>query len=160
MISIREATPADIPELALVHVSADWQTHAPLFGTEAYALDVVACEQRWRKALQDGDTLLIAGDEGAMVGVGHAHGDRITALYLLPGHHRKGIGKAILGRLLQTLHERGVAEARFDVVAVNAPAIAFYTAQGARPVGRCINRDARGDTEDLIFAIPTAGAAR
>jgi ribosomal protein S18 acetylase RimI-like enzyme len=68
----------------------------------------------------------------------------------------RGVGKALLERLLQALRQRGVAEARFDVVAINAPAIAFYVAQGARRVGRCVNRDARGDTEDLIFAITTA----
>ena len=64
--------------------------------------------------------------------------------------------KAMLARLLQVLQQRGIAEARLDVVAVNADAIAFYEAQGARAVGRCTNRDPRGDTEDLIFAIPTA----
>jgi ribosomal protein S18 acetylase RimI-like enzyme len=64
----------------------------------------------------------------------------------------------MLGRLLQALHERGIAQARFDVVAINAAAIAFYRAHGARPVGRRTNKDPRGDTEDLIFAIATAKA--
>ena len=59
-------------------------------------------------------------------------------------------------RLLRFLQERGISEAQVDVVTVNANAIAFYRAQGARQVGRRINRDPRGDTEDLIFAIPTA----
>jgi hypothetical protein len=62
----------------------------------------------------------------------------------------------MLARLLAFLGGRGVAEVRFNVAAVNATAIAFYAAQGARPVGRCIDRDPRGDTEDLIFAVPTA----
>ena len=62
----------------------------------------------------------------------------------------------MLAQLLQFLNGRGVSQARFDVVAVNAAAIAFYEAQGARPVGRRVNRDPRGDTEDLIFAVPTA----
>jgi ribosomal protein S18 acetylase RimI-like enzyme len=94
------------------------------------------------------------------VGLGHACGERIDALYILPAYHRRGIGKAMLGRLLQFLRERGVSEARFDVVAVNAPAIAFYEAQGARAVGRCVDRDPRGDTEDLIFAVTTAQGGR
>ena len=81
-----------------------------------------------------------------------------TRSTFLTAYHRQGIGKAMLARLLQALHERGIREARFDVVAVNAQAIAFYVAQGARPVGRCTNRDPRGDTEDLIFAIATAKA--
>lgn len=156
MIEIRGATLDDVADIARVHAKADWETYAPLFGAQAYALDVAECEQRWRWALRDGGVLLVATDGGAIVGLGHAYADRIGALYLLAAYRRRRIGKALLSRLLQALHERGVSEARFDVVAVNARAIAFYRAQGARPVGRCTNRDTRGDTEDLIFAIPTA----
>ena len=158
MIEIREATLEDVPQVARVHAKADWETYAPLFGAQAYALDVAECEQRWRQALRDGGVLLVATAGGVVVGLGHAYADRIGALYLLAAHRRQGIGKAVLSQLLQALHDRGILEARFDVVAVNAQAIAFYMAQGARPVGRCTNRDPRGDTEDLIFAIPTAQA--
>ena len=159
MIEIREATRADVPEIARVHVMADWDTYAPLFGAGAHALDIGDCEHRWWQALRDGGLLLLATDAGAIVGLGHAYADRIDALYLLAAYHRRGIGKAMLARMLQALHRCGIAEARFDVVAVNARAIAFYVAQGARPVGRCINTDPRGDTEDLIFAIATAPLA-
>jgi GNAT superfamily N-acetyltransferase len=156
MIEIRRATLEDVPHIARVHAKADWDTYAPLFGAQAYALDVAELEQRWRQALRDGSDLLVATDGGVIVGLGHAYADRIGALYLLAAHRRQGIGKAMLSRLLRVLHERGVSQARFDVVAVNADAIAFYRAQGARQMGRCTNRDPRGDTEDLIFAIPTA----
>jgi GNAT superfamily N-acetyltransferase len=156
MIEIRGATLEDVPHIARVHAKADWETYAPLFGAQAYALDVAELEQRWRKALRDGGVLLVAADGGVIVGLGHAYAERIGALYLLAAYRRQGIGRAILSRLLQALREWGISEARFDVVAVNAEAIAFYSAQGARPVGRCTNRDPRGDTQDLIFAIPTA----
>jgi ribosomal protein S18 acetylase RimI-like enzyme len=155
MIEIRRATLADVPEMARVHVQADWDTYAPLFGAQAYRLDTAESVRRWRQALENGGTLLVPTDGGAIVGLGHAHADRIDALYLLSAYHRRGIGKAMLAQLLRALHERGVAEARLDVVAVNAQAIAFYAAQGARTVGRCINADPRGDTEDLIMAIAT-----
>jgi GNAT superfamily N-acetyltransferase len=158
MIEIRGATLEDVPGIARVHAQADWETYAPLFGAQAYRLDVAECEQRWRQALRDGGVLLVATDRGVIVGLGHAYADRIGALYLVAAYRRRRIGKAMLGRLLQALHERGVVEARFDVVAVNAAAIAFYRAQGARQVGRCTNTDPRGDTEDLIFAIATAKA--
>ena len=158
MIQIREATPADIPEIARVHARADWETYSTLFGAAAYALDVVECERRWRRALRDGGVLLVAVEGGVIVGLGHAYANRIGALYLLASHQRRGIGRAMLERLLQALCERGVTEAQFDVVAVNAGAISFYRAQGARPVGRLINRDPRGDTEDLVFAIATGPA--
>lgn len=158
MIDIREATPEDIPAVAHVHVTADWDTYAPLFGAGAYRLESAESEQRWRQALEGNGPLLVAADRGSIVGPGHAVADRIDALYLLSAYHRRGIGKAMFWRLLHFLNERGVPEAQADVVSVNANAIAFYRAQGARHVGRRINSDPRGDTEDLIFAVPTAKA--
>ena len=158
MIEIRSATLEDVPDIARVHAKADWETYAPLFGAQAYALEVAECERRWRQVLREEGVLLVATDGGRIIGLGHAYADRIGALYLLAAYRRRQIGKALLARLLQALHARGIAEARFDVVASNAAAIDFYRAQGARPVGRCTNRDPRGDTEDLIFAIATAKA--
>jgi ribosomal protein S18 acetylase RimI-like enzyme len=156
MIEIREAALDDIPAIARVHVQVDWDTYSPLFGSQAYPLELGESEGRWRRALQEGDILLVASDGAGIIGLGHAREDRIGALYLLRSYQRRGIGKAMLTRLLEGLNQRGIAEARFDVVAINVNAIRFYQALGAHPVGRCINRDPRGDTEDLVFAIPTA----
>jgi hypothetical protein len=111
-------------------------TYAPLFGAEAYRLGIAESERRWRRALLGSGLLLVATDRGAVVGLGHA-------------------GSIASPQLLDFLRERGVPEAQLDVVAVNAKAIAFYRSQGARPVGRRVNRDVRGDTEDLVMAIPT-----
>ena len=155
MIQIREAALEDIPAIARVHVAADWETYSALFGSRAHALEPGESELRWRRALCDGDTLLVANDDGDIVGLGHARGDRIGALYLLRSHQRRGAGRALLRDLLAALNQQGVSEARFDVVAANENAIAFYRAHGAYLVGRCINRDARGDSEDLVFAIST-----
>jgi GNAT superfamily N-acetyltransferase len=155
MIQIREAALDDIPAIARVHVNADWDTYSALFGSRAYALGFGESELRWRRALCDGDTLLVASDGGDIVGLGHARGDWIGALYMLRSHQRRGAGRALLWGLLAALNRQGIPEAGFDVVAANENAIAFYRAHGAQPVGRCINRDTRGDNEDLIFAIPT-----
>jgi len=156
MIQIREATAEDVPAIAQVHVKADWDAYAPLFGEQAYALNVAESDQRWRQALRDSCLLLVAADGGVICGLGHAIGDRIDALYPLSAYHRQGIGTAMFARLLRFLHEGDITEARLDVVEINAAAIAFYRAQGARQIGRCTNRDPRGDTEDLIFAVATA----
>jgi len=155
MIEIREAVLDDVSAIVRVHVQADWDTYSALFGSQAYALEPEESELRWRRALGDGDILLVAIDGIEIVGLGHARENRIDALYLLRSHQRRGIGRALLARLLAALKELGVAEARFDVVAINDKAIAFYRAHGAYPVVRTVNRDARGDTEDLIFAIST-----
>jgi ribosomal protein S18 acetylase RimI-like enzyme len=155
VIKIREAVLDDVPAIVRVHVQADWDTYSALFGSQAYALEQSESELRWRRAIGDGDILLVASDGIEIVGLGHARGDRICALYLLRSHQRRGIGKALLTHLLASLKELNVAEARLDVVAINDDAIAFYHAHGAYPVGRSVNRDARGDTEDLVFAIST-----
>src|SRR5262249_55178240 len=102
--------------------------------------------------------LLVATDGDAIIGLAHGRGDRISALYLLRSHQRRGIGRALLTHLLATLNQQGVAEARLDVATINVSAISFYRALGAYQVGRCINRDPRGDTEDLVLAIRTAPA--
>jgi ribosomal protein S18 acetylase RimI-like enzyme len=158
MIQIREAALDDIAAIARVHVQADWDTYSALFGSQARAIELDESERRWRRALRDGDILLVASNSDGIIGLGHAGGDRIGALYLLLSYQRRGIGRALLTHLLAALNKRGVAEARFDVVALNVNAIRFYRAVGAYPIGRCINRDSRGDTEDLVFAIPTATA--
>jgi GNAT superfamily N-acetyltransferase len=155
MIHIRQAILHDVPAIARVHVRADWDTYSALFGSQAYALEADESELRWRGALRRGDILLVAIDGVEIVGFGHARGNRIGALYLLRSHQRCGLGKALLSGLLASLKKVGVLEARFEVVAANENAIAFYRAHGAYPVGRCIKRDSRGDTEDLIFAIST-----
>src|SRR5262245_52021983 len=119
MIEIREAALEDVPAIAQTHVRADWETYSALFGSQAYALELVESESRWRRALQDCDILLVASDDTKIIGLGHAGGDRIGALYLLASYQRRGIGKALLARLLAALNDRGIEEAHFDVVAIN-----------------------------------------
>jgi len=156
MIEIREATYADIRAIAQVHVQADWETYSSLFGSEAHRIDSGESEQRWRHALRLGDTLLVATEKSEIVGLGHVGKNEIGTLYLLRPYQRRGIGKTLLLRLLTALNDRGVAEARFDVVPANLNAIRFYKSLGARPVGRRINSNSRGATEELVFAIATS----
>ena len=85
----------------------------------------------------------------------HALGDKFTTLYILETHHRRGIGRSLLRLILQALAQRGVATARFDVLALNAPAIAFYEAEGARKIGRREGDPAAGGFADILFEIDT-----
>jgi GNAT superfamily N-acetyltransferase len=56
-------------------------------------------------------------------------------LFVLPAHRRRGIGRALLARLGALAAERGCARLEFAVLHWNAPAIAFYEALGAEPLG-------------------------
>ena len=88
MIEIRNATAQDAAESARVHVEADWETYAPLFGAEEYMLDVAEseCDGRRRWAMVERCSL-------RQMPVAIA--DRIDALYLLaaqsPEGHRQSV---------------------------------------------------------------------
>jgi ribosomal protein S18 acetylase RimI-like enzyme len=82
-------------------------------------------------------------------------GDRIAQLYLLKAYHGRGIGRALLLRLLAALRARGVEEAAFEVLAVNLAARAFYEAHGARCIGVRTQRHAAGSYEDAVYVIAT-----
>jgi hypothetical protein len=78
MIKIREAVLEDVPAIVRVHVQADWDTYSALFGSQAYALEPGESELRWRRAIGDGDILLVASDGIEIVGLGHARGNALA----------------------------------------------------------------------------------
>jgi ribosomal protein S18 acetylase RimI-like enzyme len=59
----------------------------------------------------------------------------ISTLYVQPRHHGKGIGKQLLNAALQHCREKGIASVWLATNSENAPAIAFYLAQGFEHVG-------------------------
>jgi ribosomal protein S18 acetylase RimI-like enzyme len=155
MTDIRRATIGEASIIASVHARAHLETYAPLFGTGVRALDAADLARRWRQAMTDGDVALVATRFGAIAGVGYTHGSRIEALYLLAAHRRQGIGRALLARMLALMHRRGIAAAEFDVLAINAGAIAFYRSCGAREIGRARRSGPDGDYDDVVFSIST-----
>ncbi len=61
---------------------------------------------------------------------GH-HGIRLEDIYVTPAKRKLGIGKALLKHLAKIAVEQGCPRLEWDVLAWNAPAIAFYQAMGA-----------------------------
>jgi GNAT superfamily N-acetyltransferase len=136
MLTIRPATPADIPnvlrfirELALYEREPD-----AVVATEADLLrDGFGPQPRF--------TCLIAEFGGEPAGfalyftsystwLGH-HGIRLEDLYVTPEHRRKGIGKALLAKLASIAVEQGCPRLEWDVLAWNQPAIDVYESIGA-----------------------------
>ena len=111
---IREATPADVPEiLAMIHELADYEK-APH--------EVVATPGLLRDALFGSDPAvyaLIAEDDETGAAVGFAlwfrnfstwlgrHGVYLEDLYVRPSHRGHGYGKALLQELAHVAVERG-----------------------------------------------------
>jgi GNAT superfamily N-acetyltransferase len=150
---IRPAAPADLKTIAAVHVQADSETYRPIFGDRFRLRPLAESRARWREALGAGDVLLVAEHDASIVGLAHAHGAWMSALYLLAAHRRQGFGEALLAELCRQVLARGVDAIEFQCVAANVKAIAFYEAMGARQVGR--KTEGAGDDawEDVVFRL-------
>ncbi|MFD3437428.1 GNAT family N-acetyltransferase [Streptomyces sp. NPDC058685] len=136
---IREATPADVPEiLAMIRELAEYekapqearatpeQLHAALFGERPGAYAHIA-----------------ETDEGAVVGFAlwflnfstwtGVQGLYLEDLFVRPDRRGGGYGKALLTELARICVERGYERFEWSVLDWNAPSISFYEALGARP---------------------------
>ncbi len=155
-IEIRAAQPLETAAIAETHVRADAETYRPIFGDRFRSMSVSESAARWEGAFVAGDELLVAVDEGAIVGFVHASETWMSALYILASHHRRGIGARLLAELGARLAARGARRIGFQAVADNAGAIDFYRAMGARVVGR--RQEGLGDDawEDVVFTLDVA----
>ena len=140
-MSIREATPEDVPEiLAMIHELADYEK-APG--------EVVATPGLLREALFGPDPAvyaLMAVDDASEEVVGFAlwfrnfstwlgrHGVYLEDLYVRPAHRGHGYGKALLQALARIAVERGYGRFEWWVLDWNTPAIDFYRSIGAEPM--------------------------
>ena len=155
---IREATPADVPEiLAMIHELADYEK-APH--------EVVATPGLLRDALfgpEPAVYALMAEDEtGAVVGfalwfrnfstwVGR-HGVYLEDLYVRPSHRGHGYGKALLQELARIAVERGYGRFEWWVLDWNTPAIDFYRSIDAVPMDEWTVYRVSGDALNRLAA--------
>ena len=155
MIVVRQAQRGEAGAIARAHVQADEETYRPIFAARFEGIELEASLARWAAALAAREDLLVATDNGALVGFGHVGGAWMSALYILASHQRLGVGSRLLGGLCERARGRGVAEIAFYCVADNAGAIAFYEAKGAMLVAR--KRQGEGDMawDDVLFTLRT-----
>ena len=156
---VRPATRGDAGAIAAVHLISHRETYLPLVGAANYwPVDPAERLAEWQQALAGDAIVLVAKAGGQVVGFAHAEGERINTLYILPSWQRRGIGRALLKEVGDRLAARGIALARFAVLAVNGKAIRFYEAAGARATGHLLVEERSTSYEDRLFEIPTAGA--
>ena len=137
-LRIREATAADIPRLAQLHVTTWNATYAPLGMTGP---PIAIRERQWREtfARQDGSWFCFVVENAAGELVGFAKGQRsdnpeyggeLNKIYLLADYQRLGIGRRLIGRVARRFLEHGITSMWLFGDARN-PSCAAWLALGA-----------------------------
>jgi L-amino acid N-acyltransferase YncA len=145
-LSIRPATPADIPAITRIYA------HAVQYGTASFELDPPGEDEMTRRmrALLDGGFPYFAAEiGGALVGYAYAGPYRTRpayrftvedSIYIDPAAQRRGIGRALLDRLIVESTRGGF---RLMVAVIgdseNASSIELHRAAGFEMVGTFSN---------------------
>ena len=147
----RPALPRDIPRIAAVNLES-WRFAYGGIVPEAHfeRLTSEVCELHWRKILASASIhsyVLESVGDGTIVGVAAADPGGFTppdsekrsaellALYLLPSHTRRGLGRLLLGAVARRVKEAGADSLGAWVVEQN-PCRRFYEKMGAEVIGR------------------------
>ena len=145
-LAIRAATAADIPAITAIY------DHAVRQGTASFELDPPDAAEmaRRRQALVEaGFPYLVAEAEGAVAGYAYAGPYRPRpayrwsvedSVYVAPSMHRRGIGTALLARLVGEAEQRGYRQ-MIAVIGDSAQtaSIALHRAAGFRMIGTIEN---------------------
>ncbi|MEV6078069.1 GNAT family N-acetyltransferase [Streptomyces sp. NPDC052069] len=137
---IREATPADIDAIVLLHTEARATYYRGHLPAEEYlgADEVARSRDGWSRAVERPDaTVLCAERDGALAGIAaYAVRDGImnlTQLHVAPSQWRAGIGTALHSACTDAWRDAGVTAARLEVFAPNTRAQSFYGHHGWTP---------------------------
>ncbi|WP_069806499.1 GNAT family N-acetyltransferase [Vulcanisaeta thermophila] len=147
MVVIREARESDVEKLVdlVVRLKRLNGEFDPLFGARN------DCAERAREYLSeaihnaDKHLVLVAEDNGKIVGVLKAdirerlfyepsREGAIVEFYVMPEYRRKGLGRSLLLRAIELLHERGAQLITAEFPSLNQIAINFYNKMGFRPL--------------------------
>ena len=141
-ISIRPATSADIPAITRIYA------HAVRHGTASFEHDPpdeAEMARRQRALLEGGYPYLVAGIGGAVAGYAYAGPYRTrpayrytveNSIYIAPEAHRRGLGRALLDRLIAECEARNY-RLMIAVIGDSAqtPSIELHRAAGFKMVG-------------------------
>jgi ribosomal protein S18 acetylase RimI-like enzyme len=153
-VIIRPAREEDVPALA----DLARRTWLDAFGdslapedAEA-AADETRSEERFRRALGE-RTILVAEDDGALVGYAELGDDTLHRLYIETAHQGRGIGRTLLDAALA--HPRLAAAPRvsLQVWEKNPRAIRLYESVGFRRSGTAQFELAGETVEDLVYVL-------
>lgn len=141
-LAVRPATPADIPAITRIYANA------VMHGTASFELeppDQAEMTRRMQALLDGGFPYLAADIDGALAGYAYAGAYRPRrayrfsvedSIYVDPKAHRKGLGRALLARLIDEAEHRGFRQ-MIAVIGDSAqtPSIELHRALGFRMIG-------------------------
>ncbi len=139
---IRPAEPRDLPAITRIYA------HAVLHGTASFELeppDEAEISRRYGALVDGGFPYLVAELDGAIAGYAYAGPYRARpayrftvedSIYIAPDMQRRGVGRALLDRLLLESEARGFRQ-MIAVIGDSAqtPSIELHAAAGFRMVG-------------------------
>jgi RimJ/RimL family protein N-acetyltransferase len=133
---IREARPDEAEALASIQRDASLAALAHIFPPELYPYPIAEIRQRWRGALADPVmTVLVAEQEGALVGVAGFRAEWLDGLYVTPALWGHGVGRELHDEVLDRLCAGGSARCHLWVLEHNDRARRFYERLGWRENG-------------------------
>ena len=135
---IRDATAADIPALAQLHVTTWNATYAPMLMNGP---PVSVREYQWREAFAKADgrwfCLVVENAKGELVGFAKGtredhseYGGQLSKIYLLRDYQRLGIGRRLMGHVARRFLSQGITSMWLFGDARN-PSSAAWVALGA-----------------------------
>lgn len=157
-MNIREAMVNDAPALGRVMVASWLSAHQGQMPDLAWQKRVAewtpdVSARGWQRVLSDQahhiaprDVLLVAEDEdgvlNALAYATPAEDDpsgstaAVSAIYVSPERHGRGIGAALMRTVARRLAELGFATIHVDVLTTNVAARTFYEAMGGLEIGK------------------------
>lgn len=146
MSSVRRATPADVEDIAAIEVACFHDVYGRWLEPDVLArVTLESSVARWKPRLEASDLRAWVVEAAGAV-VGHsltrvwsdtddlpAGTEKLNALYVTPGFHRRGLGSLLLNTVQVDMQTRDVEVAALWVIEQNARARKFYEHWGWRP---------------------------
>lgn len=140
---IREATVADIPALAMLHVTT-WNETYPGYPSPP---TVELRERQWREAFahEEGSwfCFVVEASDGPLIGFAkgkrYSHDDlpdyagELNKIYVLQQYQRRGLGRSLIGHVASRFLRLGISSMVLFSEPDN-PASEFFVALGAEPI--------------------------
>ncbi len=163
--TIRRGKLEDAGAIARVHVDSWRSTYAEILSATFLAsLSTEARTESWQRQIMAGTSVIfVAERQGGVVGFAAGGKSRqaitgydaeLYAIYLLREEQVRGIGRALVNALVDSLRDRGFV-AMLVLVLEKNPAVSFYAHLGAAEIGRQSIEIGGMAVEELIYAWPS-----